>query len=55
MESLEPLLNKFARDLGNTAALIRPFHGDSAKTKHDILMKDWNGKEKKELKKHQVS
>jgi len=48
-EDLEPLLRKFARDLGETGALVRPFRGDEEVTKQDILFKDWKEKEKRRL------
>lgn len=48
-EDLEPLLRKFARDIGETGALVRPFHGDEEATKRDILTKDWAEKEKRRI------
>lgn len=48
-EDLEPLLRKFARDIGETGALVRPFRGDEEATKRDILSKDWNEKEKRRI------
>lgn len=44
-ENLEPLLLKFARDLGETGALVRPFRGDEEATIRDIVSKNWNENE----------
>jgi hypothetical protein len=40
-ESLMPLLEDFARDLGNAGALVRPFPGGEKATLGDALQKHW--------------
>ena len=34
-------LERFARDVGNAAALVRPFRGDIEATRRDVLTKSW--------------
>lgn len=44
-ESLSPLLVKFARDLGDSGALVRPFSGEEKSTLGDALKKGWSKEE----------
>lgn len=41
-EALNPLLEKFARDLDTKGALVRPFTGDERKTLGNVLDKNWS-------------
>ena len=42
-------LERFARNLGNSGAVVRPFLGDIEKTKSHIFEKPWDERERKEL------
>ena len=44
-ESLSPLLVQFARDLGDSGALVRPFSGEEKNTLGDALRKGWGNEE----------
>lgn len=44
-EDLKPFLETFARDIGKTGALVRPFAGDEEATRQDIMFKCWNAEE----------
>lgn len=48
-ESLNPLLQEFARDLGSRGALVRPFPASARDTQSDILAKKWTKLEKKQV------
>jgi hypothetical protein len=41
-ESLAPLLTKFAQDLGDSGALVKPFPGGARDTLGDIIRKAWS-------------
>ena len=40
-EGITPLLNRFARKIGDTGALVRPFPGDEEETLGNALSKNW--------------
>ena len=40
-EAVSPLLTKFARDLGDEGALVRPFKGHEATTLGDVVRRPW--------------
>ncbi|MBU0568470.1 hypothetical protein KJ693_11155 [bacterium] len=46
---LDLLLERFARNLGNSAALVRPFTGDIDAIREQVLDKKWSYKELKEV------
>lgn len=41
-KNLSPLLTEFARELGDKAALVRPFSGDEKTSLGDVLKKGWH-------------
>ena len=41
-ESLAPLLARFAREIGDQGALVKPFQGDEATTLDNALKKNWS-------------
>jgi hypothetical protein len=43
--TLEPLLEKLARDLGGSGAVVRPFTRDVDSAADDVLSKNWRGRE----------
>ena len=43
-------LERFARDIGNAAALVRPFPGDIEATRRDVLRKPWPPTAKQEIR-----
>ncbi|MFH0982764.1 MAG: hypothetical protein V2A79_14670 [Planctomycetota bacterium] len=43
-------LERFARNLGHSAALVRPFRGDIEATRSHILHKNWTPEQHKELR-----
>lgn len=47
--SLEPYLQRFARNLGDAGSLVRPFKGDIETTQSDVLDKRWAAEEKKQI------
>ena len=44
-------LERFARNLGDKGALVRPFHGDIESSRKGILDKNWTESEKREISK----
>src|SRR5205085_1216115 len=49
--SLEPLLEKLARDLGGSGALVRPFKRDVDAAANDVLAKNWTSRELNRMRK----
>ena len=50
-QELDLMLERFARNLGDEGALVRPFTGDIERTRSHILEKPWTEEEKRELRK----
>jgi len=50
-QELDLVLERFARNLGDEGALVRPFTGDIETTRYHILDKPWTEAEKRELRK----
>lgn len=50
VKEIDLLLERFARNLGDTGVVVRPFTGDIETAKGDILSKKWTHDEKEELK-----
>lgn len=44
-------IERFARNLGDFGAVVRPFSGDIESSRSHIMEKNWSDKEKEELKK----
>lgn len=42
VRDLDPYLERFARNLGDSAALVRPFAGDIETTRQHVLSKNWS-------------
>jgi len=50
-KELDRILERFARNLGDNGAVVRPFLGDIEKTKSHVLEKAWTDDERQELQK----
>jgi hypothetical protein len=46
---LDYVLERFARELGHSGAVVRPFIGDIEKTRSHVLDKPWGDREREEL------
>ena len=49
--SLEPLLQKFARDLGASGAVVRAFPPDVEQAKNSVLAKNWAAGQRTQIRK----
>ena len=51
MRVLDPSLERFARNLRDAGALVRPFQGDIEQTRQEVLDKSWSAEELVEIRK----
>jgi hypothetical protein len=49
VRELEPYLERFARNLGNSGALVKPFTGDIETVRHEVLAKNWTDSEREQI------
>ncbi len=47
----DPLLERFARNIGHSGVVVRPFTGDIETTRNQVLLKEWTHKEREEFRK----